>query len=100
MDDQGVRLYNFNPAWGGGSAFRVVLNNGGDAYEFEYQIIGDFVGRERINRIDQHFDVCHAQEISKGLNITSTELQSSTDPKGARQPGSTIALCGEHLGSL
>jgi hypothetical protein len=66
MDDQGMGLYNLNPARGGSSAFRILLNNGGDAYEFEYQIIGDFVGRKRINRIDQHFDVCHALEISKG----------------------------------
>ena len=66
MEDQGMRLYNLNPARGGSSAFRILLDNGGNAYEFEYQIIRDFVRRKRINRIDQHFDVCHGREISKG----------------------------------
>jgi hypothetical protein len=66
MDDQGMRLYNLNPAWGGSSAFRIVLNNGGDAYEFEYQVVRDFVRSELINRVDQHNDLCHnARNIKK-----------------------------------
>ena len=63
MDDQSMRLYNLNPAWGGSSsAFRIVLNNGGDAYEFEYQVVRDFVRSERIDRVDQRNDLCHDPE--------------------------------------
>jgi hypothetical protein len=67
MEDQGMRLHNLNPARRGSSAFRILLNNGGNAYEFEYQIIRDFVGRKRINRIDQHYDLCHVmRNIKRG----------------------------------
>ena len=82
-----MRLYNLNPARCGCSAFRILLNNGGNAYKFEYQIIGDFVRRERINRIDQHFDVCHARAISKGLKITSSELTSNIVPSSRGDMG-------------
>jgi hypothetical protein len=33
MNDQGMRLYNLNHARGGSSAFRILLNNCGNAYE-------------------------------------------------------------------
>lgn len=61
-----VRFYNLNPAGSGSGAFWIELYNRGDAYEFEYQVVRDFVRSERINRVDRHNDLCHAQEISKG----------------------------------
>ena len=64
------------PCMGGSSAFRIVLNNGGDAYEFEYQVVRDFVRGERIDRVDQHNgSLPRPREISKALNFTSQELQ-------------------------
>jgi hypothetical protein len=65
MDDQSMRLYNLNPAWGGSSIFGIDLNNGGDADEFEDQVARGFVRCERINRADHHCDLCHDAEISK-----------------------------------
>ena len=60
-----MRLYNLNPASGGRSAFRIVLHNGGDTDEFEYQVARRFVRCERINRVDQDNDLCHDARITK-----------------------------------
>jgi hypothetical protein len=58
-----VRLYNLNPA--GSGAFWIELYNRGAACEFDYQVVRDFIRSDRINRVDRHNDLCHAQEISK-----------------------------------
>jgi hypothetical protein len=39
-----IILFTVTTRGGGSSAFRILLNNCGNAYEFEYQIIRDFVG--------------------------------------------------------
>jgi hypothetical protein len=76
MEDQSMRLYNLNPARGGSSVFRIVLNNGGKADEFEDQVARGFVRSERINRADHHCDLRHDAEIyQKGLKITSSEMR-------------------------
>jgi len=54
---------------------RPALNDGGDAHEFEHQVVRDFVRSERINLADQHDDLCHDERnYQKGLNFTSLEL--------------------------
>jgi hypothetical protein len=71
MDDQSMRLYNLNPAWGGSSVFGIGLNNGGEADEFEDQVIRSFVWCERVNRVDHHNDFCHDPEkYQKAANLT------------------------------
>jgi hypothetical protein len=63
MDDQSVRLYNLNPAWGGSSVFWIDLYDRGDADEFEDQVARGFVWCERINRADHHCDLGHDGRI-------------------------------------
>jgi hypothetical protein len=76
MDDQSMRLYNLNPAWGSGSVFWIDLCNRGDADELEDQVVRGFVRSERINRADHHCDLGHDAEIyQKGLKITSSEMR-------------------------
>jgi hypothetical protein len=50
--DQFVRLDNINPMRAPRRSFRIVLNGSGDVYEFEYQVGGNFVGSQWINRSD------------------------------------------------
>jgi hypothetical protein len=71
MDDQSMRLYNLNPAWGGSSIFGIDLNKGGEADELEDQVVRGFVWCERVNRVDHHNDLCHDPEkYQKATNLT------------------------------
>jgi hypothetical protein len=60
-----MRLDDLNPASGGRSAFRIFLHNGANAEEFEYQVARHFIRCERINRVDQDYDLCHDARIIK-----------------------------------
>jgi hypothetical protein len=72
-----VRLYNLNPAVRGSRAFWIDLYNRGDAYEFEYQVVCDFVRSEGINRFDRQNNLCHDQEISKGTHFHQPAITDS-----------------------
>jgi hypothetical protein len=63
MFGQVMRLQDLDPAGRGGGTFRVGFNKRGNVYELEHQVIRDFVGRQRIDRVDQHCYLCHSPKI-------------------------------------
>jgi hypothetical protein len=65
LDAQVMRLYNLNPARGGTSAFPIVFNNCGDVHELGHQVVRRFVRSERLNRVEQHDELCHGARIIK-----------------------------------
>ena len=52
VSDQIMRLDDLNPAGAGCSAFRIILDGGGDVHELEHQVVRGFVWSEGINRGD------------------------------------------------
>src|ERR1700722_2269499 len=91
MLGQTVRFNDLNPTSGCSNPFRIDLDKGGDVYQFEDQIVRGFVRSERINRVDQHNDLCHGIKVSKsiesyqlGIVNILTALLASTGPRSDR----------------